>query len=811
MERNSRSDYCQYLEGSCQKGEVQQVPDSLFFAYPSEPETSADAVQGAIKLINENDRLDVKIFDWRKLSIEGRVIFCEICEAIRQSNCVVLNITKANFNVLFEYGFALGAGKALWPIVDETVETSRRAYSEIETLTTLGYSHFTNSQTLYKRMLKKEPWTKQTAFNLPPRLGLGPTLESMGVLYLKSIHNNEPSLRVSEALSILPIEVITDDPAETPFQSLHWYLKRIGRAFAVLINLGSPGAVNVERHWAKSALVAGISLALGRRVLLIGENIVLKPIDYRELIRNYKNAAEAEKITREFMSYVEECVKPVREEKAGHFLGGPITAESMLDRIDLGDYIAENEVQKLGDYFIETPAFRDSFGPQFKVMVGRKGTGKTANFLMVLDRLAQDKRNVVCQVKPREWELNELLEFVTNDLSAAKKGYLLECLWKFMLYSEVLRTLFNRIAGKPAGAELSSAERAVFEFVGERTDLFEKSFTSRLVEVVKSLCDSDREQFDVAVSEILHTKEIRRIHKMICHCAESNTKSITIIVDGLDANWRMGEDYQTMADILLALIGAAEDMWRACKADLDKVKKPVSVSVLILLRGDIFKVVLDRAKEPDKLVHTQLYWENIESLLSIVESRILSSLGLANGDRVKWQDLLEPGFTPKTMKDILEANILSRPRDIICYFQNVIHHARTRGTPYLTKRDFASAMRDYSWYAFRSLAAESQPYVPDMGDLLVEFAERPQILSLDDVNRFLASAGVQEPDFPRSLDFLLEANFLGYGIDDHNYKFPKTPPETHLALQRTRRHSGKPGKPRMFKIHKAFHDALAIT
>jgi|GEM_PF-1285528 len=804
--------YCQYVEGPCPESEVYPTGDSLFFAYPSKPETSTDAIQGAIQLINDNDRLNVAIYDWRDLPIEGRIIFCEICKAVRQSSCVVLNITKANFNVLFEYGFALGLNKALWPIVEEGIEKAKRSYAEIETLTTLGYSRFTNSQNLYKKMSKKKPWAKTPSFTLPTRLGESPTTETMGLLYLKSPHNNEPSLRVSEALSLLPLELITDDPTETPFQSFYWYLKRIGKAFAVLINLGSPEVVSIEQHWAKCALVAGISLALGRRVLMIGENITLKPIDYRALIRNYKNAAEAERITLEFMSPLADSIKALRGETAGHFVGRPTISTNILGDIDLGDYIAENEVEGLSDYFVETPIFVDSFEPQFKVYVGRKGTGKTANFLMLLDRLNKDKRNIVCQIKPKEYELYELLEFVNIELNVAKKGYLLESLWKFMLYSEVLKTLFERISRKPVEAISASAEKEVLRYVQEREFIYNKSFTSRLVEVVRNLCSSQSEQFDIAISEILHTGEIGKIHRMICDCIGiGKITNFTIMIDGLDANWRLGEDYKIMADILLSLIGAARDMWRACKADIDKMKGSTRVSILIFLRGDVFKVVLDRAREPDKLIFTQLYWPNVDSLVQIVEKRIMSSLGQNEGKTISWQDFLEPGFTLKIMAGIIENNILFRPRDIICYYQNVIYHARSRGTSYLTKRDFSSAMRDYSEYAFRSLAAESQPYIPSMADLLFEFAERPQVLSFDEANTVMSEAGIESPDFTRTLDFLLESNFLGYGIDDYNYKFPTSPPEVELALRRALRHSANRDKPRMFKIHRAFHEALAIV
>jgi hypothetical protein len=805
------NNYCQYVEGPCPSDMQYPISNSLFFAYPSQPETSADAIKGVIQSIRDRSSLGVTVTDWRDLPIEGGIVFCEICKAIQQSSCVVLNITNANFNVLFEYGFALGSGKSLYPMVEEGIDTDKRTYSEIETLTTLGYAHFTNSAALFKRMLKKMPWSKKSPFNLPSRLGEEPTSEATGLLYVKSTHNNEPSLRISEYLSLQPIEVIIDDPSETPFQSFFWYLNRIRKAYAVLINLGSPNMLNVKQHWAKCALVAGMSLALGRRILMIGENILFKPIDYRELIRIYKNASSAEKIVSEFLSPIIEAVRLSREYSTLYSITQFGGAQNVLNSIDLGEYIAENERQGLNTYFIETPEFSDAFTPQFKVYVGRKGTGKTANYYMILSRLLQDKRNIVCQIKPKEYELNELLQFIKTELDVAKKGYLLESLWKFMLYSEILKTAFTRISEKPIQAVGGPAERAILEYVTDKADLYDKSFTSRLVETVRLLCRNAPEPSNVAVSEILHTKEIAKIHKMVCEYMSKNVASFAVVIDGLDSNWRMGEDYKIMADILLSLIGAARDMWRACKDDIDKIRATIKVSVLIFLRGDVFRVVLARAREPDKLIYTQIYWPNVDSLLKVIEKRIVTSLGKTEGEVFKWQDYLEPGFTLKTMKEILENNILLRPRDIICYFQNAIYQARSRGTKYVTKRDFSSAMRDYSEYALRSLAAESQPYIPDMTDLLFEFAERPALMTRDELHNTLLASHIEQTDFSKTINFLFESNFLGYGIDDYNYTFPTSPAGAELTLRRALRHSEKQSKVRTFKIHRAFHEALAIV
>ncbi len=234
--------YCQFTEDLCPRQLPQQNEHCLFFAYPSRPKVDAEAIQGAIKLVSDDERLEVIPIDWKELPIEGNIVFCEICEAINKSSCVVLNTTDINFNIMFEYGFAIGTGRAIWPLVQEGVAKKARVYSTIEALTTVGYSGFTNSRALYNRIKRKTPWERQPKFLLPERLGKDPTRDSVGLLYLQNIQDNEPSIKITEALSSIQMGRIDDNPAEVPWRPLSWYLNNLRRCYAVVVHLGNERA-----------------------------------------------------------------------------------------------------------------------------------------------------------------------------------------------------------------------------------------------------------------------------------------------------------------------------------------------------------------------------------------------------------------------------------------------------------------------------------------------------------------------------------------------------------------------------------------
>lgn len=805
--------YCHYIEKQCTAIEPLDIQQGLFFAYPSEPETSADAIRAAIARINESRTPRIPALDWRDLPIEGNIILCEICKAIRTHSCTVVNTTYVNFNVLFEYGFAVGSGRAIWPLVEEGVSKDELVSTNIKSITTIGYSQFSNGTSIFKKITKKRPWDRASQFDLPVPLKDGPTREASGLLYIKSAQNNEPSLRISEALSTVRLELIIDDPNEVPFRHLAWYLSQIGKSYAVIIHLGNERMLGAQLHWAKCALVAGMALALGRRLLLLGESISLEPIDYRDLLRSYKNAHEAETVTKAFISKVEPELA-----RYGQYVGQDIRSPgaptgTVLSYADLGDYVAENEQVSLQNYFIETTEFSNALKPKCTVFVGRKGIGKTAHFYMIGNRFMENQLNLVCMIKPREYELNELLAFVKEELDAAKKGYLLESMWKFMLYSEALSSAKTRILKKHGGIALFElSEKRVLDYLQQSAIVADESFTSRLVQTVRKLCQipSQGVETQVAVSEILHVKEISQMRDIICdYMKNERLERFAMLVDGLDANWRMGEEHETMADILLALIGAARDVWRECTNSFGTNEHWKGASISIFVRSDVFTVSLERARDPDKLQFESLSWPNADALVGIVVRRILANSGGAR-DNLNWRELLEPGFEYEDMKAFLSNNVLARPRDYIYYFQRVIYFARSRGTKYITKRDFQSALSEYSQWVILSLSAEAQPYIPNMLDLLLGFDQQRAVLTVNEIDQILNDAGVQEKDCRKALNFLVDVNFLGYGIDANNYRFPSSPAEETIMKRRFLRHVKGDYSIGRFKIHNAFHPVLSI-
>ena len=200
--------------------------------------------------------------------------------------------------------------------------------------------------------------------------------------------------------------------------------------------------------------------------------------------------------------------------------------------LQIGEPIAEHEEESIANNaFIETAAYRAALTGSQAIFVGRKGVGKTANFKQVARELGKDKRVVVCEIKPLSYELEALVSVAKRFELMAKKGFLFESLWKFLIYSELARQVVQDIAVRPSG-EIFSHERGLIALFEKRADLLKLDFSARLDRLSNDLlrsnvADSHSRETSLAISECItrryHTNCLRR-----CRCvAEKGSHSGT--------------------------------------------------------------------------------------------------------------------------------------------------------------------------------------------------------------------------------------------------------------------------------------------
>ena len=310
-------------------------------------------------------------------------------------------------------------------------------------------------------------------------------------------------------------EVIVDDPRESTVQSLTWYGSQVYSSFGVICHLTSPKRSGAPLHNARHALVSGMTYGMDVRLLMLSEGNFLAPIDYRDLLCHYETADEAEAHLNGWLSGIEQAFLERRITQ--HVGASNLRFATELKELYLGESIAENEAQQVvRDYFLETAAFRDAFEGRHAIFVGRKGTGKTANLLKLDSELKRkDKHNLVCVIRPIAYELQGIIELLRKYKQLDAKGYVIESLWKFLLYTEIADAAARELRKLPS-TMIGSDEGVLLKLLDQESGKLTGEFSVRLERCVQALIRSTPagdtvEASRLAVSETLHQGEIGRL------------------------------------------------------------------------------------------------------------------------------------------------------------------------------------------------------------------------------------------------------------------------------------------------------------
>src|SRR5207248_2107042 len=118
-----------------------------FFAYPSWPALITETAEQAVANLREKSGITV-VRSWRESDIAGRFIADQALNSINETSALMADITKLNFNVTYEVGFALAKAKRVVLVRHKGVSPSQPLASDVGIFDTLGYREYENAQEL---------------------------------------------------------------------------------------------------------------------------------------------------------------------------------------------------------------------------------------------------------------------------------------------------------------------------------------------------------------------------------------------------------------------------------------------------------------------------------------------------------------------------------------------------------------------------------------------------------------------------------------------------------------------------------------
>jgi hypothetical protein len=756
----------------------------------------------------------IRAVRWEDLKTAGRYIIDQIQAGIKSAEVAAFDVTRLNHNVMFELGYAIGTNRKIWLLRDISDAQSKRDWDKIRLLTTLGYSPVVNSYDLIDEWYRQRPDSAEgTVFERSISEALQDP-DKPSLFYLLGLHDTDAERKIYRRIrqeQAAGIYLRLADPAEAAVETLAWYAQQIYASEAVIAHLTSPERIDADIHNARCAFVSGLASGMGKPTLMLAEGDFLTPIDYRDLAYSYPSAGAASRRADEWLTV--RLAQARQRAAAGPTRARAISLGVELRQLRLGDPVAENEEDTLGDYFLETAAFDDLIEDRQSIFVGRKGTGKTANLLTAADRLGSDKRNLVVVIKPYSYELDSISELVTKYREVGEQGYLVESLWKFLIYSELAKQEYERLANLPQRPGPASVQGSFMDFVEKHRELILDDFAVRLETAVDSLRPASRSDAGVGekrarIAEALHSGLLQQLREYLGR-ALADRRRVAILIDNLDKSWTRTGDLDSPSAFILGLlssVGRIQDEMRG----QGRSSAPIAVTLAVFLRSDIFARIKHKAREPDKLPVSRLIWSDPELLLRVMEERYIASKPNSAGSELWEKYFCEKVGGLNTPSYILE-RILPRPRDLIYFCRAAIATAVNRGHARVEPEDIVDAEQSYSQFAFEALQVENSIAAERMENILYEFYGGTSLLSLDSLLSRLRKAEIQEADLTEIVEHLYAFGFLGVVGQPGEAEYARDIENETATKALIRRRLEGDGGDLTFRVHPAFWKYLEIT
>lgn len=765
-----------------------------FFAYPSIEKVQAQIIEAAIKQINQS-KSKLYINSWKNLDRKNSRIISNILEHIERSDYLLADLTGLNPNVLFEVGYAFGKKKSLLLFTQGNSEQKRvQDLERIEMLTCFSITPIQNVQDLIEAIKRNGPDKSQFKADVE-MFGIDLQQMSNNALFLKGLTNNEIALEAIKVFRSKFTQVKIDDWTEDRSQRLNWYIQEIVRSkyiIALFVDFSWDNGIEVN---ARFSFLCGLAVSLGKTVQMIGLPGFKSPFDYKDILKYAVDNISVRRIIEQiFMNDSEQPTNNLllpKQTKSNPVKQRPIDLSKddkeiiILDLIigDIGNPVAELEEQELSDFFIRTAQFEEAMKGRQSLFVGSKGTGKTANFFQLCMELKNDRRNIVCKIKPSDYKLSRFLSAlkeVSDPFSGAV--HIAENAWKLIGFCEIISALYLRISSRPLSVGRSKGEQALEEFWDKNKTLLSSPFETKLELVASWLEDTGFDQDNF--SELVHKNFISEAKAIIKPILERNTR-IYLVFDNLDKAWEKEQDLALQSLTVFALLG----LGRRIESELDLGN---NINLIIFLRRNIFEYILKEGREQDKLLSQcmQMVWNNEEMFLNVIEKRFRVAFERNNIPYINIWDNLFPQLIDgiPTTKWII-SNVLPKPRDLIRFTQYAMEKAFSHNE--ITCEDLKNAQKVYSAFAINQIIAEYQEECPWISPLIYSFSGFPSIISLKKLEKYLKTIKLDEKynvSNREMINQLIRVGLLGVILNESEIRFAITIEDGILLQEKVDNH-----------------------
>lgn len=366
-----------------------------------------------------------------------------------------------------------------------------------------------------------------------------------------------------------------------------------------------------------------------------------------------------------------------------------------ITEIEWGNDSAEKDPFLL-KYFVESDSYRRIANLTKEIVIGRKGSGKSALRKKVEEDLRNLPHNVVISICPKYNSIRSIL----NDTSLQQhfgREMFFQQTWLRQFYMDALCAI-----GHSTRSTFVSKSEQFARDIALQMNRTSKDFVENISDILAKVKAKVGELGEFGVSIEKELRAIADIDTLEFHVRELAGEGWKFVftVDDLDLGW---DNSETSNELLLGLLSAAS-LIQGIHGN---------IRCVVFLREDVYDLLLSKTQHSDKYRNIERIRWTKESLIDVLRSRIRHNYQLNNetiSDDPFFRVFPETVGTSNTDNWIVEKT-LARPRELIQFSRYYTEQvAESDPDPEILKQ----SEKDYSGWKLDDLCSEYSNQYPNL-------------------------------------------------------------------------------------------------
>lgn len=720
-----------------------------FVAYSAQDPQLAGAILEAVSHANARSAA-VRYEPWEYNDVSGQPLISPILERIQESSFIVADITYLNLNVVYEIGFTIGSNKRAFLVRHKATPGDTDVARHVGIFDTLGFFEYADREALSHRLtshidLRTLPLGTNTDIKAPVYVVEPPAKGDAATVMISRLKKARYRYR-------------SFNPSEDSRLSAVDAIRQVSASAGIMVSL-----YDAQNEWSlihnvRSLFVAGLADGMGKPTLVLCPVDYVAPLDVRDAVKSYRHPGDISEYIAEFVPEIADYLQRVDP--------APVRLGTSLQALDMGDPTAENEMTTLGNYYLPIDQYGRTLQGAVNLVVGRKGSGKTALFIQVRDKVRADKRNIVVDLKPEGYQLVKLKEEILTHLSEGSLQHLITAFWEYLLLLEVAYKLLEKDRNTHKyNHEIHELYRELeAAYKGENLSA-EGDFSERLLTLSQKIAsdykarygqDSGKRLTTDQVAELVYSHDIKTLEIRISKYLEKK-QSVWVLFDNLDKGWSTKGIDEIDAVVLRCLIDAGR------KIERDMRRAGHTFHCVVFIRNDVYDFLMQHSADYGKEMRAVLDWTEPDQLREMLRLRLVSGLGTKRDvafERI-WRQVCVSHYRGEETSTFLIERSLMRPRNLLKLFGYSRGYANNFSRATIAEEDIEKGVRAYSQDLLVELDHELVDIFPGAKDLLYYFLDAKAEMSLVELKELLERASVDENDHALVIEFLFYYGVLG--------------------------------------------------